>query len=66
MKKLATAEENPELFKMKAICSGEGWEQEERKPCYQLWEISALDIEKRSHTDYDGGTDTYYGFVCPE
>lgn len=66
MKKLASAIENPKLFKIKATCDGNGWNQDGRTPCYQLWEITALDIRKRIHTDYGGGVDTYYGFVCPD
>lgn len=66
MRKLADGKNNPEIWKTKATCSGAGWNQEGRTPCYSLWEVTALDIRSRRHTDYGGGTETYYGFVCPE
>lgn len=66
MKKLADAKDNPQLWKTEATCSGKGWDQSGKIPCYALWEVTAKDIKKRSHTDYGGGTDTYYGFVCPD
>ena len=66
MKKIASARENSEIFKIKATCSGSGWDQGSRVPCYSLWEVSAADIQKRTYTDYGGSTDAYYGFTCPE
>lgn len=66
MKKIASARENSEIFKIKATCSGSGWDQGSRVPCYSLWEVSAADIQKRTHTDHGGTTDAYYGFTCPE
>lgn len=66
MRKLATSEQNPDLFKMKATCTGAGWDQGNRCPCYSLWEVTAKDIQRRTHTDYGGNTDTYYGFTCPD
>ena len=66
MKRLATANENPNAFKMQATCDGRGWNQNGRRPCLALWEITANDIRMRKHTDYSGETDSYYGFVCPD
>lgn len=66
MRKLATANENPDVYKIEATCDGSGWDQEGKVPCYQRWEVCASDIYYRNHTDYGGCTDTYYGFVCPE
>ena len=66
MRKLAKANQNKNMFRMKATCDGNGWNQNGKTPCYQLWEITALDIKYRSHTDISGVTDIYYGFVCPE
>lgn len=65
MRKLASASENPNIWKIEASCTGAGWQQS-RTPCNALYEINATDIKKRTHTDYGGGTDTYYGFVCPD
>jgi len=66
MKKLASVKNNPNIFKMKATCSGRGWDQNGKVPCYALWEITAADVRKRTHTDMSGVTDVYYGFVCPD
>lgn len=65
-RKLADEKNNPQLWKMEVTCSGKGWNQNGKCPCYALWEVTAMDIRKRTHTDYGGGTDTYYGFVCPD
>ena len=66
MKKLAQGKNNPHLWRTEATCNGKGWDQNGKNPCYALWEVTALDIRKRTHMDYGGGTDTYYGFVCPD
>lgn len=66
MRLLAEANENPEIFKMKATCSGKGWIQEGKNPCYRLWEIDATDVLKRVSSNIDGYLDVYYGFVCPK
>ena len=65
MKLIAEAKDNQSLFKMEATCSGKGWNQDGKKPCFRLWEINASDIKSRKHTDISGETDVYYGFVCP-
>lgn len=65
-RKLATAKENTELFKIKVTCDGRGWDQDGHDPCYALWEATEADIYCRSSTDYSGFTDTYYGFICPD
>ena len=65
-RKLAEGKDNPNLWKMELTCSGQGWSQGNKTPCYALWEVTALDIKRRSHKDYGGGTETYYGFVCPD
>ena len=64
MKVLAEGNKNPNLWKIKATCSGRGWAQT-NKPCGALLEVSELDILKRKHTDISGSTDIYYGFRCP-
>ena len=66
MKKLADGKDNQRLWKVEATCTGRGWNQEGKSPCYALWEVSAMDIMKRVHTDISGDSDTYYGFLCPE
>ena len=66
MRKIATAKETHKLFKIKATCDGNGWDQGQRRPCYSLWEVDENDIQTRLHTDYGGTTDTYYGFTCPD
>ena len=65
MRKLANASENPNIWKKEVTCTGAGWQQT-GTPCHSLFEIDARDIKRRTHTDYGGGTDTYYGFVCPD
>lgn len=66
MKKLASIKDNPEKWTIKATCDGNGWNQEGRTPCGSLFELDSTDIQKRTYTDYGGGTDTYYGFTCPD
>jgi len=66
MKKLADAKNNPDVFKIEHTCTGKGWKQGGRKPCYALWEVAAYDILKRKSMDYGGGTEISYGFICPE
>lgn len=66
MKKLADGKNNPHIWKTQATCTGAGWDQEGKTPCYSLWEVTAMDIRSRTHTDYDGSSETYYGFVCPD
>lgn len=65
-RKLATAQENTELFRIQVTCDGRGWNQDGHDPCYALWEATEADIYSRPHTDYGGSTDIYYGFVCPD
>lgn len=65
MRKIASAKENPSIWKMEATCTGKGWQQI-GTPCYSLFEINATDILKRTHTDMYGDTEEYYGFVCPD
>lgn len=65
-RKIATAKENTELFKIKVTCDGNGWDQDDHDPCYALWEATEADIYRRSHTDISECTDTYYGFICPD
>lgn len=66
MRKLADAKENPHIFRTEQTCTGKGWNQNGKVPCYSLWEISAADIMKRTSSDYSGDTETSYGFVCPD
>lgn len=66
MKLIAEADQNPELFSIKISCTGARWNQDNRTPCGRLWELNATDILKRNYTDYAGGSETYYGFVCPK
>jgi len=66
MKKLADAKDNPNIFKIEQTCTGKGWDQGHRTPCFALWEISAVDIFKRKYTDMAGDTEITYGFLCPE
>lgn len=65
MKVLKTGEENSKLWKIEDTCTGKGWDQGSNVPCGASLEISALDIQYRTHADYSGYTDTYYGFICP-
>ncbi len=46
-KKLAVAQENMELFKIKVTCDGRGWDQGNHHPCYALWEATEEDICRR-------------------
>lgn len=66
MRKIANGNDNPNKWTMQATCTGAGWSQKGRGPCYSLFELDGRDIYKRSHTDYGGCTDTYYGFICPD
>lgn len=34
--------------------------------CGALLLVTPRDVQRSSHTDYGGGSDTYYWFVCPE
>lgn len=65
-RKLASAQENTELFRIKVTCDGKGWDQDGHHPCYALWEATEADIRFRSHMDYGGTAEIYYGFVCPD
>ena len=62
---LKEASENPKLWRKEFTCTGQGWMQTAH-PCGRLIEVLASDVRTRRHTDYGGGTDTYYGFYCPE
>lgn len=53
------------LWKTQEICTGAGWNQNGRIPCGEVFEIDEMEIQRRSHSDYGGGSDTYYGFTCP-
>ena len=66
MKKIADGRNNEKQWKMEATCTGAGWNQNGKSPCYSLFELTGGDIRKRTHVDYGGGKDTYYGFVCPD
>ena len=49
------------------MCTGKGWEQNGKKPCYSVWDLDSADILIRKHTAYgDSYPTTYYGFICPE
>lgn len=63
---LKKAIDNPELWNMEVTCTGKGWYQNGKQPCYSLLEIYPYDILKRSSTDISGISDTYYGFICPK
>lgn len=65
MKVLAYKDNNPNLPTMQVSCTGRGIHND-RKPCGALLEVNALDIERATHTDYGGGTETYYRITCPE
>lgn len=66
MKKIANGNENPNQWKIQATCTGKGWNQNHKVPCNALFELNQSDIYFRTYTDYGGGTDTYYGFICPD
>ena len=65
MRQIATRENNPNKWTMQATCTGNGWNQDGKSPCLALFELDAGDIYSRVHHDYGGGSDTYYGFICP-
>ena len=65
MRKLADGKNNPYIFKTEQTCTGRGWDQNGRTPCYSLWEVTATDIKKRTSSDYTGDAETSYGFICP-
>lgn len=65
MRLIATRENNIDKWSIQETCTGRGWDQNGKSPCLALFEIDASDIYARIHHDYGGGSDTYYGFVCP-
>jgi len=66
MRELVSGENNKQKWTIEATCSGEGWDQEGKTPCFSLFELDGRDIQYRDHTDYGGYTDRYYGFTCPK
>lgn len=64
MKVIKTAKENNNVWRKQVTCSGKGWSQGGKTPCWSLLEIGPEDIKARNHTDISGCTDTYYGFEC--
>lgn len=65
-KVIAEPNENPNIWRKRVTCTGEGWGQEGKIPCRRLIEIDERDVQYRVHTDNSGVTDRYYGFTCPE
>lgn len=66
MRKICNGTENPNQWKIEATCTGAGWDQNRKKPCNALFELNQRDIYKRTHLDYSGDSETYYGFICPD
>ena len=64
MRVLEFGKDNPNVWKKEFTCTGKGWQQK-KTPCGALLEVSAQDIQYRTHTDISGFTDVYYGFTCP-
>ena len=59
MKLLAEANENPEIFKMKATCSGKGWIQEGNNRCKKLYSPS---LQRKK---YRAGNTGFYCISVP-
>lgn len=48
-------------------CTGKGWDQNGKKPCYSIWDLDSGVILSREYTRYGEDYPTkYYGFFCPE
>lgn len=48
------------------MCTGKGWNQNGKKPCYSVWDLDSGDIVKREYPDDFNSIAISYGFICPE
>lgn len=47
-------------------CTGKGWDQNDKRPCYSIWDLDSGDIVKREYLTAFDETAFSYGFICPE
>ena len=52
-------------WSLEVVCTGEGWNNFEKTPCFSILKLNKEDIYKRSYHQYEKGTKHTYGFICP-
>ena len=45
-------------------CTGAGWDQNNKRPCYSKLKLSSSDIVRRDCEPYGGSREINYGFIC--
>lgn len=52
-------------WSLEVKCTGNGWNNLEKDPCFSILKLNKEDIYKRSYHQYEKGKQQTYGFICP-